>query len=197
MISVTTLAVRFIFPAFTTPANRRPSFSGRRAGRGIAWFLKSALSGWQLSGISSFLSGLPVDFNRGGTGLASGIGLGMRCNTLGPVKIHKGVYNDPVYGPVPTWFNPAVLQQPFMSQYYSNGEPGMFGYLGRNVLTGPGRNNWDLGPHKSFNTPWFGGERGTLQFRFETYNTFNPQWDSINASCGGNTPAATPCSGNT
>ena len=53
-----------------------------------------------------------------------------------------------------------------------------------------------LGLHKSFNTPWFGGERGTLQFRFETYNTFNhPQWDSVNAYCGGNTPAGTPCSG--
>ena len=39
-------------------------------------FLRGGLAGWQLSGISSFFSGLPVDFNCGGTGLASGIGLG-------------------------------------------------------------------------------------------------------------------------
>jgi hypothetical protein len=73
----------------------------------------------------------------------------------------------------------------------------MLGYLGRNVLTGPGRNNWDLGLHKTFETPWFGGEHASLQVRFETYNTFNhPQWNSVNASCGGNTPAGAPCSGN-
>ena len=54
----------------------------------------------------------------------------MRCNTIGPLKIQKGTFDDPVFGPVPTWFNPAVLQQPFASQYYSNGEPGMFGYHG-------------------------------------------------------------------
>ena len=68
--------------------------------------------------------------------------------------------------------------------------------MGRNVLTGPGRNNWDLGLHKNVQTPWFGNEHATLQIRFETYNTFNhPQWDSVNVSCGGNTPAGTPCSG--
>jgi hypothetical protein len=159
-------------------------------------FVKNGLGGWQFSGISSFFSGIPLDFNCGGTGLASGIGQGMRCNTLGPLKIQKSTFNDPTYGPVPTWFNPAVLQQPLASQYYSNNEPGMFGYLGRNVLTGPGRNNWDLGLHKSFQTPWFGGEHASLQVRFETYNTFNhPQWNSINASCGGNTPAGAPCNG--
>jgi len=160
-------------------------------------FLKNGLGGWQVSGITSFFSGLPVDFNCGGTGLSSGIGNGMRCNTLGPLKKQKSTVDDPTYGPVPTWFNPALLEQPLASQYFANGEPGMFGYMGRNVLPGPGRNNWDVGLHKSFRTPWFGGEDATLQVRFETYNTFNhPQWDSINASCGGNTPAGTPCSGN-
>jgi hypothetical protein len=159
-------------------------------------FVKSGLGGWQFSGISTFFTGLPMDFNCGATGLSSGIGGGMRCNTLAPLKIQKGTFDDPTYGPTPTWFNPADLGQPLASQYYANGEPGMFGYLGRNVLTGPGRNNWDLGLHKSFETPWFGGEHGSLQFRFETYNTFNhPQWNSVNASCGGNTPAGSPCSG--
>ena len=159
-------------------------------------FLKGGLGGWEFSGITSFFSGLPVDFNCGGTGLSSGISNGMRCNTLGPLKVQKSTVDDPTYGPVPAWFNPAVIAQPLASQYYSNGEPGMFGYLGRNVLAGPGRNNFDLALHKNFQTPWFAGEHATLQFRFETYNTFNhPQWDSINASCGGNTPAGTPCSG--
>src|SRR5262249_5750121 len=118
------------FPLFKNSTNR---------------FLRGGLSGWQLSGITSFFSGLPRDFNCGGTGLGSGLGLVMRHNLVVPLKIKKGVVDDPVCGPVPTWFNPAVLGQPLASQYFANGQPGMFGYMGRNVLTGPGRNNWDLG----------------------------------------------------
>ena len=96
---------------------------------------------------------------------------------MGPLKIQKGVVDDPQFGPTPSWFNPAVIQQPLMSQLYANSEPGMFGYMGRNVLTGPGRNNWDLALLKDFQTPWFKGEHSMLQFRLETFNTFNhPQW---------------------
>jgi len=84
------------------------------------------------------------------------------------------------------WFDPSVLTQPLQSQLLANGQAGMFGYLGRNVLTGPGRNNWDLALHKNFEFPWFKGEHSTLQFRVETFNTFNhPQWRYINAGCGG------------
>jgi hypothetical protein len=104
---------------------------------------------------------------------------------------------DTQFGPTPTWFNPAVLQQPYLSQYASNGESGMFGYEGRNVLTGPGRNNWDIALLKDFQAPWFNGEHSSLQFRLETFNTFNhPQWKGINAGCGGETPFGAPCSGN-
>jgi hypothetical protein len=72
----------------------------------------------------------------------------------------------------------------------------MFGYMGRDVLTGPGRNNWDMALLKNFQLPWFRGEHSTIQFRWETFNTFNhPQWKSINAGCGGDTTPGTPCSG--
>jgi hypothetical protein len=49
----------------------------------------------------------------------------------------------------------------------------MFGYIGRNILTGPGRNNWDIALMKNIATPWFGPEKGNIQFRLETFNTFN------------------------
>jgi hypothetical protein len=160
-------------------------------------FLRTGLGGWKLSGITSFFSGSPVNIRCGESGYHNGVGTGMQCNTLGPLKIQKGVDIDPEFGPTPTWFNPAVIAQPLLSQYYSNGESGMFGYEGRNVLTGPGRNNWDMALLKNFQTPWFSGEHSSLQFRFETYNTFNhPQWDAIHAFCGGNTPFGAPCSGN-
>jgi hypothetical protein len=84
-----------------------------------------------------------------------------------------------------------MLQQ---SQLSANNQPGMFGWMGINQLTGPGRNNWDLALLKNFTTPWFKGEHGTIQFRWETYNTFNhPEWKGINAGCSSSTPFGQPC----
>jgi hypothetical protein len=159
-------------------------------------FVKGGLGGWKISGITSFFSGEPIDFNCGITGLSSGIGQSVRCNTLGPLKINKGVVNDPQFGPVPSWFNPSAIGQITLPQLQANGEPGMFGYMGRNVLTGPGRNNWDLALLKDFRLPWFSGEHSTIQFRWETYNTFNhTQWQYVNAFCSGSTPTGQPCTG--
>ena len=70
----------------------------------------------------------------------------------------------------------------------------MFGYMGRNALTGPGRNNLDLALHKDFKLPWFGKESSILQFRLDTFNTFNhPQWKTISASCAGSISFGQPC----
>ena len=156
--------------------------------------LKSVAGGWSISGITSFWTGEPINFNCGVSGTGSAIGMGVMCNTLGPVQIKKGTVNDPQWGPTPTWFNPAMIAQPLFSQLYANGQSGMFGYMGRNVLTGPGRNNWDLALHKDFQLPWVHGEHSTLQFRWETFNTFNhPQWKTINASCASSIGFGNPC----
>ena len=86
------------------------------------------------------------------------------------------------------------MTQPLMSQLPANGEPGMFGYMGRNALTGPGRDDTDLALIKNFSAPWFSGEHSTIQFRWETFNSFNhPQWQSINAGCNGNDGFGQPC----
>lgn len=156
-------------------------------------FARQALGGWQVSGITSFYTGEPTESENAGSpfacgvnGFATGIGTSMRCNTVGPLKIKKGTVDDPQFGPVPTWFDPSVITQPQASQLAANGEPGMFGYMGRNALTGPGRNNWDLALHKEFKLPWFTREGSTLQFRLDTFNSFNhPQWKTITASCAG------------
>ena len=158
--------------------------------------LRNALGGWNVSGIASFFTGEPVNFQCGINGMSSGIGEGIMCNSLGRVAIHKGVVNDPQFGPTPAWFDPGVIAQPAVAQLAANNEPGMFGYMGRNVLTGPGRNNWDMALLKDFETPWFGSERSRLQFRLETFNTFNhPQWQSISVSCSSATAPGQPCNG--
>jgi hypothetical protein len=179
-------------------------------------FVKGALGGWQISGITSFFSGEPVEATNTNFGCSNvvnpvtgntygtGIGGSVRCNTVGPLKIFKGVNNDPQFGPTPSWYDPNVVTEPTLAQMAANGQPGMFGYMGRNVLTGPGRNNWDIALLKNFQLPWFHSEHSTLQFRWETFNTFNhPQWKSINAGCSGapnNDGTAAfgrPCGGNT
>ncbi|HUI41275.1 MAG TPA: carboxypeptidase-like regulatory domain-containing protein [Terriglobia bacterium] len=163
---------------------------------------RQALGGWTFSGIASFYTGEPVDFGCGltdpdsGLGYATGIGGGVRCNSLGPVNIKKGVYDDPTYGPTPTWIDPSVVGQVTLAQLRADGEPGMFGYMGRNPLTGPGVNNWDLALLKDFEAPWFKGEHSRLQFRWETFNTFNhTQYGGVNIGCSGLTPAGAPCTG--
>ena len=149
-------------------------------------FAKGAFGGWEISGISSFFTGEPINFGCGFSGLSTGVGGSVKCNSLGPVQIQKGSFNDPTFGPTPTWFNGASYAQPVESQLYANNQPGMFGYMGRNALTGPGRNNTDLALLKNFTLPWFNGEHSTMQFRWETFNTFNhPQWNGVNAGCDG------------
>ena len=120
----------------------------------------------------------------------------MDCNSLGPLKVQKGTISIPTYGPTPSWFTAGAYGQPNQAQLAANGESGMFGYMGRNVMRGPGRNNFDLALLKDFGMPWFGGERSRLEFRFETFNTFNhPQWAGVSAGCATNTTFGQPCSG--
>ncbi len=149
------------------------------------WLVRGALGGWEVSGITSFFTGTPINILCGVNNYSTGIGGNVMCNTVGNLKIQKGTYNDPTYGPTPTWFNPGVIAQPNLAQFYANGEPGMFGYLGRNVISGPGTNDTDFAVIKNWRVPQF-GEGGAIQFRWETFNTFNhPNFTGFNAGCSG------------
>jgi hypothetical protein len=157
---------------------------------------RNVLGGWQISGISSFLTGTPIGVTCGINGMSTGIGGPTGCNALGPLGIKKSTVDDPQFGPTPTWFDPSLLGQPAISQLYANNQPGMFGYIGKYALTGPGRNDWDLALMKNIQTPWFRGEHSSVQFRAESYNTFNhPQWSSVNLFCSGSTAPGAPCNG--
>ena len=110
------------------------------------------------------------------------------------MNIHKQTANEPGYGPTLQWWDPNTVTQPLASQFLANGETCMFGCMGRNVLTGPGRNNTDLALLKNFSLPWFNGEHSSLQFRAETFNTFNhTQYQYVNTGCNGNRPFGGSC----
>jgi hypothetical protein len=161
-------------------------------------FARQALGGWQIGGITSFFTGEPSDFNCGVTGFNSGLGGSYRCDVVGKVAIKKGTWNDTTYGPTPTWWDPSTVAQPLFSEILANGEANMFGNMGRNILTGPGRNNFDMALEKNISLPWFKGEHSTLQFRLESFNTFNhPQWQYFNNGCPGSTPFGGTCNLNT
>lgn len=154
-------------------------------------WLKNPFGGWTVSGITTFMKGLPLDIGCGIGGLSTGISSGMRCNSLG-VQSGKSTVIDPTYGPTVQWFNTNAFTQPLLSQLYADGEPGEFGYLGRNTLMGPGRNNWDVSLFKNFKMT----ERVGLQFRFETFNTWNhTQWSGVNTGCSDTVAAGALCGG--
>lgn len=160
------------------------------------YFLRGALGGWQFGGIATFQTGNPIGVNCGLAGLGDAVGGSVMCNSLGKVQVHKGTYNDPQFGPMVSWFDPSTIGQITVPQLYSNGEPGMFGYMGKFAMAGPGRNDWDLSLIKNFKLPWFGKESSTLQVRWETFNTFNhPQWSGVNLFCSSSTLAGQPCNG--
>lgn len=157
---------------------------------------RTVLSGWQISGISSFLAGTPLTVQCGIAGMASGIGQAVQCNSLGHLDVQKGTIDDPQFGPTPSWFNPALLGQITIPQLAANNEPGMFGYMGKDALQGPGRDNWDLAILRNFSAPWFHGEHSSVQFRAESFNTFNhPQWTAVNISCSSLTAPGAACNG--
>jgi len=149
-------------------------------------FTRQALGGWQVSGIASFFTGEPTDFNCGVGGYNTNIGGSYRCDVVGKVAPTKGSFNDSQYGPTMQWWNPATVAQPTFAELSTN-----YGNMGRNILTGPGRNNWDMALQKNFPLH---GEGIKLQFRLETFNTFNhTQFQYANTGCSSNVPFGGTC----
>ena len=116
------------------------------------------LGDWQLNGIFSAYSGLPLDFQISATTL-NAPGNGNRPNLTGDFTVLGDI------GPGVKWFDTAPFSPPAANTY---------GKIGRNVFSGPGFANLDLSFFRKFRlTERVGGE-----FRFETFNFTNtPQFN--------------------
>jgi hypothetical protein len=112
--------------------------------------LDAILGGWQLSGIDSFVSGVPLSINVPGATL--GNGWGTRANVSGDPEAADPSVNQ--------WFNTAAFSAPPALQY---------GNSALGIIEGPGAHILDLGLMKSFSL----GERRYIQFRAEAYNALN------------------------
>ncbi len=129
--------------------------------RQTSGFLKHILGGWQVSGISRFESGTPFSITVSGDRAGVGTG-GQRPDLTGPIKREKTQLR---------WFS-GSFAVPVL---------GTFGSLGRNVVRGPGINNWDV----SFSKRTAMGENISLQFRAEFFNLFNhTQWAGVSTVVG-------------
>ena len=133
---------------------------------------KSVLGGWQVSGIVTIESGLPLNVSGGSSYIVGG---GNRPNLTGPISyMHQAVPSKDPYTHI-QYFNTSVFQDPALTA------PGTWGNLAHNALRGPGRDNWNLSLFKTFAF----GETSGLQLRLETFNTFNhTQFQGVSSSLG-------------
>jgi hypothetical protein len=129
-----------------------------------AWnnkFTKVALDGWELSGVTNFQTGAPLGLGYSLTysaDLTGGTGNGLDSRSV--------LIGDPHPGSGNTWFNVNAVKPP-TAAYSTNG----IGNASKAPIYGPGLNNWDISLFKNFQLG--SNEARRIQFRFETYNTFN------------------------
>src|SRR5215469_15828121 len=144
-----------------------------------------AIGGWQVTGITTFQKGFPFSvLANDKLGLLTTFT--QRANLVPGCNPNSGFHKS-----LTEWFNTSCFVQPLAGQ---------FGDSGRDIIRGPGINNWDLGVGKDFRFT----ERVGFQFRVEGFNIFNhAQYGfdpftstSIGAPVGNNPNNLLPPSGN-
>ena len=155
---------------------------------------KHVLGGWVLSSIASFQSGNPFTLFSSNGASESNEGLD-RPDVIGPVKIFKNPRQLRTFSPSSDGLHGSCLSStttgyflfdptnivcavgPPAGQPYVAGiglTPGgvplfSYGNMGRNVLRGPGINDWDISIMKNFKF----SESKSLQFQSNFFNAFN------------------------
>jgi Carboxypeptidase regulatory-like domain len=120
-------------------------------------FVRTVLDNWQLSGITTFASGLPrgIDFSTTDNADITGGGDPLRVDLVGSPQLSHGERT------FTRWFNTAAFARPAQ---------GTFGNAAKDLFRGPGLNNWDMTVYRKFP---IGSEQRYIQFRTELYNAFN------------------------
>jgi hypothetical protein len=128
---------------------------------------KTILGGWVLSGIVTSESGLLSNVT------VSGNTVGISNYTNRPNE--TGAITYP--GTVAEWFDTADYTAPTL---------GAFGNAPKNAVRDPYRTNFDTSLFKDFSgIKWWSPEGATLEFRAETFNTFNhTQFSGVNTTYG-------------
>jgi outer membrane receptor protein involved in Fe transport len=119
--------------------------------------------GWQVNGILTLLSGLPVSISADATS-CNCPGNSQNADAIGPVQYLRGV------GPGQLWFNPSAFAAPAANR---------FGTAGIGTVRAPGLEEYDLSLFRRFRL----AERWTIEGRVEAFNVFNtPQFGAPTSS---------------
>jgi hypothetical protein len=184
--------------SYNLAANRASSTYDQRHILNISWvydlpffrkssgLTKTVLGGWQFSGIMKSQSGTPIQDGGGAYGIQNtvfsdnaGVGNGVEGRSSGSRPDLVGDPHStpciPTPGPGPLLFNPCAFADP----------RGLtFGNTPRNFLNLPYRTNFDMGIFKHFAIT----ESKAVEFRWETFNTFNhTQFSGVDTSFGSST----------
>jgi hypothetical protein len=147
-------------------------------------FADAIAGGWQLTTSALARTGFPVNVVTSLNGPD-----GNQAGTQRP-NLVPGVSRTPPGGKtVAEWFNPAAFEIPALN---SAGNASVFGSAPRDLLSGPGTWQIDMGAGKTIPLR----ERAKIEFRAEFYNVFNhPQLGQPGASCSGtgSSSGPTPC----
>ncbi len=118
--------------------------------------LGAVLSGWNVTGILTMMSGQPFTVSSGVDNARSGTG-GQFADRIGDPNLSS---DRPTAERIAQWFNTSA---------YTVNALGTFGNSGRNSLRGPGYQVVDLGLHKTFTLT----SSLRTQFRLEAFNALN------------------------
>jgi hypothetical protein len=136
------------------------------------WLVNGVVNGWEITGISQFMTGQPLEL---GFGLPGGISTSQRISgswTEGPRPIITGDPQD---------FTIRMTDREHAFDFNTVRMPDINpGPQPRSIIRRPGINVTDLSVFKNFG---LGGDSARyLQLRLETFNVFNhPQFDNFNA----------------
>jgi len=164
-----------------------PFGTGQSLFGSVSPLVNKIISGWQISGISTFQTGQPfsVTFTAAGTptGLVSG-----RANLVPGVPIYPSSKSRT------EWFNPAAFSVPTCynsagsgpcsgtGSIYAAGGPttyATYGTSGYDMLRGPAFQDWDMNLQKNITF----ADHYRLQLRADSFNIFNhPNFGTPNAS---------------
>src|SRR5437660_1889812 len=117
---------------------------------------RALLGGWQLNGLWTWESGLPLLFSASTTSL-NAPGNTQWPQQVAPVRILGNIGSDQY------WFTPSSFADP---------AKGAIGNVGRNILHGPHLFNINGSVFRKFSIT----ERVKLEFRAEAYNATNTKW---------------------
>jgi outer membrane receptor protein involved in Fe transport len=138
----------------TSVVYQLPVGRGKRFGGNMNRAADLAIGGWQITGITTFQKGFPYS-------VLANDKLGLLTTFTQRANLVPGCNPDSgFHKSINEFFNTACFVQPLAGQ---------FGNSGRDILRGPGINNWDMGIGKDFKFT----ERIAFQFRAEAFNVFN------------------------